>query len=119
MKVRPAGAGWLRSLRSGSGLRSWTSDVGTRASWPQGGVKLRAGKSCRVREPTLPLAARWPGYTSIWKVRGVPPCAACPSPTGAMETRIAVASARELDARFPVSLDALTVAEVFPDIERG
>ncbi len=85
-KVRPAGAGWARSPRSGSSLRRWASVVGKLASWPQRGVKLRAGQCCRVRERVLPLAARWPESSSVWEVRGVPPCAARPSLTGAMGT---------------------------------
>ncbi len=85
-KVRPAGAGWARSPRWGSSLRRWASVVGKLASWPQRGVKLRAGQCCRVRERVLPLAARWPESSSVWEVRGVPPCAARPSLTGAMGT---------------------------------
>ncbi len=85
-KVRPAGAGWARSPRWGSSLRRWASVVGKLASWPQRGVKLRAGQGCRVRERVLPLAARWPESSSVWEVRGVPPCAARPSLTGAMGT---------------------------------
>ncbi len=85
-KVRPAGAGWARSPRWGSSLRRWASVVGKLASWPQRGVKLRAGQGCRVRERVLPLAARWPESSSVREVRGVPPCAARPSLTGAMGT---------------------------------